>query len=172
MQPYVKLITQPSFDWSSFLHTTKEALGRSVTKELDTRRQDVQTPLGFVGCLGSIAGIPEPQGDLSLLRHLTYGFQVITDTDTLSELLRRTTGLSVVTAPTTRKNVELSVITANLETWLIAIASCTTGQESFELRFLFDSVVLTFETMGFHRMFISFRKETLPDHTFKMLPKT
>ena len=169
MNIYVSLIIQPSFDWPSFLRTTKESLGRSVTKELDSRRQDVQTPLGFVGCLGSMAEIPEPQGDLSLLRHLTYGFQVITDTDTLSELLRRTTGLSVVTAPTTRKNVELSVITATLDTWLVAIASCTTGNESFELRYLFDSVMLTFETIGFHRMFLKWKKESVPDGTFRLL---
>lgn len=171
MQPYLKLIVQPSFDWPSFLHTTKEALGRSVTKELDSRRQDVQTPLGFVGCLGSFTEIPEPQGDLSLLRHLTYGFLVVTDTDTLSELLRRTTGLSVVTAPTSRKNVELSVITADLEKWMIAIALCTTGSESFELRFLFDNIVLVFETLGFHRMFLSWRKESVSDGTFKLLER-
>ena len=171
MQPQAQLIIQPSVDWHSFLDTTKKALGRSVTEELDSRRQDVQTPLGFVGCLGSFAENPEPLGCLNLLRQMSFGFLVLTDKDTLSDLLRKTADLNVVTAATVRKDVELSVITATLDNWLVAIASCTTGNESYELRYLFDFIILKFEALGFHRLFLDWKKESLPDHTFKLLPK-
>lgn len=172
MQPDVRLLIQPSVDWNLFLNTTKQGLGRSVTKELDSRRQDVKSPLGFVHCLGEMLGDTEPQGRLSILRQMSFSFLVITDEETLTELLRTTSGLSVVSATTVKKNVELSVITSSLDAWLIAIAACTTGNESYELRYLFDAIMLIFESMGFHRLFLRWVKQSMPDQTFKLIPKS
>ena len=174
MQPQVALIGQSEFDWTTYLTACKTALGRNVTRILDNRRIEVKTPTGFIGTLSELNAQDSVNflEDTSLLRHVSFSFLVFTDRDTLTELLMKSTqSIAVEHTQTLQRDVHLSVISGNLQQWLTATVACCSGRESTELRFLFDTVILHFEKKGLADIFKKWRKITLPDSTFKLIPK-
>jgi hypothetical protein len=163
-------------DWPSYLSSCKEILQRSITKQLDLHSLVVQSAPGFIGTVGEFenpGGHPlKALQDSSLTRHWHYIYLIATDKPTLDELLKRVAKvLSVTTASTTLNEPILSVISGNMQEWQHATLACCSGNEGLELRRLFDIFVLHFEGIGLRELFAEYKKEALPDKTFKLLKR-
>lgn len=176
MKSQALLVSCPNTNWPVFTGSCKDVLGRSVTKELDKLGMNAESVAGYVACLGELSNPGkkpyEHFSDPSLLRHLFFTFLIATDRETLNDFLKRATSvLSVTTAPTSSNELILSVVTGNMQDWFFASLACCSGNETFELRRLFDSIVLFFENMGLGRVFERCSKTRMPDNTFKMIEK-
>jgi hypothetical protein len=176
MKPQAILITQPMIDWTTFLSSCSDLLGRPVTANQDKMKVFKESPHAFVRCVGELvdtnANPYHSSKNLHLQRHISYTFLIASDKDTLFEFIgKSTTGLSVDYTLTATSGVYLSVASGNMQEWVNTCLACCTGSESFNLRFLLDCVILIFEKLGFGPLFANYHKESMVDQSFKLLKK-
>jgi hypothetical protein len=157
-------IISPKIDWESFIGNSFQALGRSVTAELDRRRIKPDSSAAFQVALAELK-----VGDANA-RHLFYGFLIAAPRGVIFELLEMS-GIAVTTSRTVDKSLLLVVASGNLEQWRWAIVNCSTPAASEGLRFLMNAIMLFFEKEGFADTWQQFRKSSQPDRTFALIVK-
>lgn len=173
MKPQAVLIGTTNIDWLAYLASCKELLNRSISKQVDSLGLPVQTATGFIATLAELS---RPGSnpfhavrDTSLIRHWHFVFLVATDKSTLDELLSKVAKvLSVTTAAEQNNEPILSVISGNMQEWQFAALACCTDKTSFNLRLLFDQVILIFDQVGLSALFEDFRRQAMPDRTFEL----
>jgi hypothetical protein len=157
-------IISPKIAWESFIGNSFQALGRSVTAELDRRRIRPESPSAFQVALAELK-----PGEANY-RHLSYGFLIAAPRGVIFEFLENT-GLSITSTRTVDKSLILVVASGNLEQWRWAIVNCSTPAASEGLRFLMNAIMLFFEKEGFADLWLQFRKSSQPDKTFALTVK-
>jgi hypothetical protein len=98
-----------------------------------------------------------------LLRHISYTFAVITNTNTLFDLIR-TTGLEVEYKTTNEPNTHLVILSANLEDWRTVIIN-----DLDTLRPILNKILILLELEGFSKLWLGYRKQKTDEHTFKLV---
>lgn len=163
-----------AIDTETFLGASKEVLGRSLSKKLDAQGKDVTSVSGYLALLSALKN-PDLDFNLilenpgSLLQHQFYVFLIACSRNTLNELLEETK-LSIQSAES-NSGIMLAVISGTLEDWRSAIINICSEKTSFNLRLLFDKILLLFEQEGLSRLWSQYTKKTLPDKTFKLLER-
>ncbi len=171
---FVRILGKSEIDYDTFLATTSKGLGRSLTRKLDSQGKDVKTLSSFLVMLAEMKlQNTEPMTALvkagSNLQQAFYSFLVISESDTLFQLMEQTP-LSVQSAVCTN-GLRLAVVAGNLEVWRTAIINCCSDSIQYELRDVMDKILLLFETEGLGRIWENYSKKPLSDNTFKLIEK-
>lgn len=167
---HVVPISKPSVDLPSLFQVASTALGYSIAKSIDQNATLLSDDAKFISALASLSYYEK----LSPLEHLHkadhelyflyYTFAVYCDKDT-ARVVREWTKLDINSNFALDGDV-LFVAGGSLATWKNAIENCCSERASFNLRLLFDKILLLFEKMGLDYVWFDFRKKSLPDKTF------
>lgn len=174
MIPEVEIITGTQIDWKIYLQKTNEKLGRSLTRNLDSKNLPVQTLASFIATLDSlknessdpINAVREAGG---ILEHLHFGFLINTTTASILEIIERT-GLRTI-SKVIDKSKALAIASGTLLNWYIAIIHGCNANRSFECRVVFNKCLLLFERQGLGEVWGLFCKEQLKDKSFTLQSK-
>ena len=177
MQSELILIATSDVNWTTYLSSLNSILKRKPTQELDRYKYTTESVFGFLGTINELlrpGSHPNTAlSDLNLLRHVSFTFLFATDKATLDDLIRRAGSIIAVTTASNLPDDELclSVVSGDMQDWYFASLACCTGVETYELRRLFGSLILSFEAMGLGRIFEGCKKYPLVDKTFKLLER-
>lgn len=171
MIPQIKPIGRTEIDFSIFLQATNEALGCNILKGVDGCSRQFSEPAKFLASLSAFHKRLDSQDPIkavrnagSLLRHVTYIFLIYCDQDLISDIRERTQ--LNVTSTTAPDGEWVAVISGNLFDFRTAVLECCVPESSFDIRYLFDIIILYFESVGLGDLWFGFRKKTSPDKTF------
>jgi hypothetical protein len=167
MVPDILSIIQPNINWPDFLKGARAALGYDPSKiGLDRPLSD---PARFLAIAAKFKDVGANDALVNLrtagstLRFLNYGFLVLSDLDTMFELMQYTR-LDVATNTTiTRDNI--AIVSGNLETWRDSIIELSQNN-STNVRILIDKIFIAFGRLGLGELWSDYRKKPLPDTTF------
>lgn len=167
MIPDIIPIIQPAINWHTFLHGTVAVTGESPTRLVDSYPGYLSDPARFLAAISNF-NHPELHKDVlaairdsrSLLGHLSYSFLVAADCEIICEIAQRNVGLIV-----TSKN-EVAIMSGSLTDWRAASLEFCISESDFNIRLLFDKVVLHFEHIGLGDLWHGWRKKSMPDQTF------
>jgi hypothetical protein len=174
MLPEVALIGKMKIDWPTYLASAKSALGRSLTKELDSKNRETDNIAAYIFTLAEIQQ-PDNNPDQilqnpgHLIDHCFTAFLVVSDQDTINTLLR-TTKLNIQSG-TCINNLILSVVSGDLGVWRQSIINGCSDLVSFNVRLFFDKCLIALEQEGLGKVFKDYGKKQLPDKTFKLIEK-
>jgi hypothetical protein len=169
MLPDAILIGRSNINFEVLLGTAKQVLGRSISKTLDSQGKDITKPISYLTLLSEIKNNSFNADDAGhLLAHYFYTFAIACDPKTLNDLLEQSR-LKIISAE--GNSMHFAVVSGTLEEWRTAIINCCSEQSSFNLRLLFDKIFLMFEQEGLLKLFMNYKKRTLPDRTFKLLER-
>lgn len=174
MIPKVEMITRSMIDWNVYLQETNEKLGRSVTRNLDSKNMPVQTLASFIATLDSfrdessdpLKAVREGGG---LLEHLHFGFLIQATSVAILEIIERT-GLRTISKKID-KDSALAVVSGNLLNWYTAILHGCNEARTFECRVAFNMCLLLFDRQGLGEVWGLFCKERLKDNSFTLQAK-
>ena len=168
------LLSRPDVQLNQYLAATKQVLGRSIVARTDSKGLDPKTPKGFLctlidlkldtGAFDTVLKDPA-----SLLYHLSYSFLVLGSKELGYELMENTK-LKVMTTDVNH-SVCIAVASGDLSIWRETIINCASEVYSFELRTCIDKTLLIFEKEGLSSIWSHYQKETLRDHSFKLIEK-
>jgi hypothetical protein len=175
MAPDIIPIVVPRIDWTTFLKTAQDALGYSPVKAVDHCSRPLSDYGKFLVVAASFQdrNLVDALGALrdanDLLNHLAFVFNVYADAETILLIMERTR-LRVTMTPTV-DGERIAIVSGNLQDWHQATIICCADRQPFNLRLLFDKVVLFFESLGLGELWHATRKKSLPDRTFLLEPK-
>lgn len=152
------LITRPKIDFNNLFLATSQALGRSITKEIDSISRELPDGEKLILALDSFSKATNE------LFFLHYTFLCYCDKETAYRV-REWTKLDVA-SQTSLDGEIIFFATGSLETWRQAIEACCSEKSDFNLRLLFDKILLIFEKEGLSSVWATKRKRTLRDKTF------
>lgn len=105
-----------------------------------------------------------------LLRHFHYSFLVLSDKDLLFRLLTETY-LDIIHVETTKKEVCLSIVSSDLDTWRDVVITLCDETKDVNLRTFANIIWQYFDDMNFGQIFINYRRKKLKDETFLLEKK-
>lgn len=166
------MIGKLNIDFPAFLIAANKGLNKSLTRGLDSQGKDTKSIAAYLVMLAEMRqDNVDPNKVLQdagqLLKHAYYVFQVIVDHETMFDLLELNT-LAVHNAECIN-SVYLSVVSGTLEDWRTAIINGCSDQATFNIRLLFDKILLMFEKEGLSKLWVNYSKRKLPDDTFRLL---
>jgi hypothetical protein len=97
-----------------------------------------------------------------LLRHVHYSLMVLCSESTILNAIR-VTPLAIETLG------EFAVLSGDLECWRGAIINSCSEQAPYQVRALFNDIMLLFEREGLRKLWGTYYKKDMPDQTFKLL---
>lgn len=169
------LIGRPKFDFDTLFRGANQALGRSLTKAIDKATGPVSDPQRLVSALASfleannLSVMDQMREADHELFFLHYTFLMYADKDTAFKV-REWTKLDV--SSTAAIDGEIIFFAAgSLSEWKRAASECCTEKAPFNVRLLFDKVVLRLEAEGVGPIWFDQRKRTLADRTFLLEDK-
>ncbi len=86
------------------------------------------------------------------------------DDETTKQIMERTD--LKVSMTSSIDGERISIVSGSLKAWFTATLTCCTDRQPYNLRVLFDKVVVFFEKLGLSELWCKNRKRTLPDQTF------
>jgi hypothetical protein len=165
------LISKPEIDLENLFRVTAQTLGRRITGAIDNCPRELSKDEKFISALSEFKSqhltswakdrIQRAEHELFFLH---YVFLCYTDKDTAIKI-REWTKLDVLSQSSIDGEIIL-VVGGSLVFWRAASLDCCSGQSSFNLRLLFDKIILKFEEIGLGDVWFNYRKRTLPDQTF------
>lgn len=163
-------ILSTNIDWRVYLMSVKQALGRSVTEQLDIYKMPAETLASFLVTLGSFKYPEERPNEIlsdagPILRHVHYGFLVLGSPSLLFEIMENT-DLDVLTVEAIRGR--LAVVTGNLQQWRTAIINADAGHDLLSFT---NECLIHFEKIGLGQLWINYRKVSQTDGTFLLRSK-
>ena len=173
--PDVIPIVLPSISLTPFLKIATDATGHCPNRGIDSSPREFSDAAKFIAVLAEFQDrrANQPLAALrsagSLLNHLHYAFGVYADSETIFQIKERT-DLSI-TATETVDGERIALVSGTLKQWRDATIECCDERQPFNLRVLFDKVVLIFEKFGLGELWDTLRKRQLPDHTFLLEDK-
>lgn len=165
----------PSINWGSFLKGASDATGRSIVRGVDASPRELSDPAKFLAVLSAFQdGNEKPldaiRNSASIQAALHYGFLVYADEETVFQIMERTE--LMVTSTSCLDGERICVVTGNLKQWVQATKECCAEHQPFNLRLLFDKVILLFDRFGLGELWHDTRRRTLPDKTFLLEQKS
>lgn len=159
-------------DWPRFVGTINSAIGRSPTRELDASNMPSGTPASFIAALGEFQNkgthpTNALRDNLQLQKHMSFGFFVACDRETLHQILIAGEDFQVLLAEPGRMK-EHFIITGTLYTWRVAITKGCQEDSPVESREFFNHMWILFDKFGFRDVFGTHRRKDLKDKTFML----
>lgn len=164
-------VITPNVSWGELLDNFFNLTGKKLTESTDLSSVRLSEPAQTLVAIYSIRA--QPIDPLGVLRnclpfvgpHLTYGFLVVTEPDTLMNLKGYT---QLDTQYTVNDDgLAVGIITGNLNTWFQTIVYASMVQEK-DCRQLLNKVMLYFEKEGLGNIFDGWAKKNMDDGTFKL----
>ncbi len=173
MVPQAVMIGRLKIDTESLLASAKQLLGRSPSRKLDSQGKSTDTTAGYLTILAALKNEEtEPNIVLEdpghLLAHTFYSFLVACDKATMTELGEQT---RLAIQRVESRGICFAVVSGTLEQWRTAIINGCSEQAEFNLRLLFDKILILFEGEGLGKLWSKFAKKTLADQTFKLIER-
>lgn len=150
------LISSPRIDFGNLFLIASQTLGRKINGEIDSSPRTLSDPEKFIVALESFSGCPTGADFF-----LHYVFICYADKDTAIKV-REWTKLDVLSQSAIDGGI-IFLLGGCLYEWKRAALECCSVEASFNLRLLFDKIVLLFERED---LWFNLRKKTLPDRTF------
>lgn len=170
MLPQLILLSTPKVNLDAFAKAYEGAIGVSPFRGVDSHTRKFSDPARF------IAALAEPTDPLTALRdamhelnHLAYSFMVLSDLEVISEISGKS-NLKVASFEC-RAGTKLSVVSGSLSDWYTATLEFCSEKASFNLRHLFDGVLLQFDKLGLAEIWHEKRRRGLKDSTFLLEDK-
>lgn len=163
-------ISMTSIAWPQYLIAAKQALGHSITTQLDTAGMKTDSLAAFIATIGNIVDPDVKPSALladagALLRHVSFGFLAAVDTSLLMQVMEQTS-LSITSVTLPNHNTRLAVITGSLEEWRSAIINGCSVLSTYEYRAFLDVCMLHMEKHSLAPLWQFYHKETIADKTF------
>lgn len=162
-------------DWETYLKVAKQSLSRSITKKLDDSGKEITTPSSYLFTLAAIGDEEINYSSLMsnpgcTLRHLFYSFILISPLDCVMSVMKHTT-LAVLTSPC-RSNLEISILSGNLEQWRESIINGCSEVADSNLRAILDQCLIYFDGEGLGKIWSDYNRINSPiDNTIKLIEK-
>jgi len=150
------LIGRPKIDFDNLFRISSQALGWTITTEIDN-----SLPLSEAAKL--ISALTE-FSDGQPLFFLHYGFLCHANKDTAIKV-REWTKLDITSNDSVDGNI-IFFAAGTVDVWKQAVEACCSNLATFELRLLFDKILLLFEREGLGSIWFGQRKVMLQDKTF------
>jgi len=122
-----------------------------------------------------IAAMAEPTNPLTALRdavhelhHLSYSFMVLSDLEVISQISGKS---DLKVASYESRLGRLSIVSGSLSDWYVATLEFCSEKASFEVRHLFDLVLIQFDKLGLAEVWHEKRRRVLKDQTFLLEDK-
>jgi hypothetical protein len=173
--PDVIPIVVPNINLPQFLKLATDATGHCPNRGVDSSPRTFSDYGKFIAILAEFQDrrANQPLTVLrdagSLLHHLSYSFGVYADTETIFQIKERTDLHIVSTESLDGERIVL--VSGTLREWRDATIECCQERQPFNLRLLFDKVVLLFDKFGLGELWDTLRKRPLADHTFLLEDK-
>lgn len=173
MIPQAVLIGRLKIDMDTLLATAKQLLGRSPSRKLDSQGKSIDNASGYLTILAALKNEDIDQNTVledpgHLLAHCYFTFMIACDNITILELMEKS---RLVIQKIEVRNGCLAIVAGTLEQWRTAIINCCSEQSDFNLRLLFDKILLIFESEGLGKLWSRYGKKTLADQTFKLIER-
>lgn len=175
MQPLVILIGKTEIDWTNYLGIARQALGHSISQGIDSNNIEPNTLAAFISTLSELFNsngnpITSLRDAGCLIDHINFSYLVISDTSVPFYLLQNS-NLRIHIKETLVSGCSLLYVSGSLMVWRESIINLTTGSEPHAVRLVIDKIMLIFEQEGFKEIFFNYKKQMLPDKTFKLIEK-
>ena len=170
MLPQVLLLGRSEINWGLFLKTSKDVLGTTISKSIDSQGLQPGSVASFIYTLSEFktgdkqTNLLENPGHI--LQHIYYQFLIICDDSTLRSLMEESNLNFVITE--SPNHTWLSVVSGTLEEWRTTIINHCSVTSSFDIRLLCDKIILAFDGEGIKKLFGDTRRLGLPDKTFAL----
>lgn len=147
-------------DWNSLLPLANKALGRSLTKSVDSQQWQLPQARSGIAALGEFqqassnatATLRDPG---SLLRHFSYSFFVLATKDVFYEIALDG-NLSVLDCDSD----ELAIVSANLEDWRTTIIKFCSERATPRQREFHYRVLEAFDRLGLSMLFDNYSRNS------------
>lgn len=166
-------IIQPAINWTELVKSAEAALGYSPAK------YDAKRPLSEAARFLALAAMFKNKADSdavaslrearSILEHLSFGFLVACDRETIFELMQ-CTNLQVSTNSAITGD-SVAIVTGTLAEWRDAIIELS-ADNTYCMRLLLDKIFVYFERQGLGELWADYKKQTLKDQTILLIPKS
>lgn len=169
MKPEILPILKSYVEWTTLQKAFSELFGREITRCADRAGIPLQDAAGFLAAIQEFVkeGATYDVKDTKGLKHITYGFLIVADSETLLQLSTET---DVIVTHSVWRNGDYAVIaTGTMFEWNRALIHGATQRSPFNYRLLCDKLILYFEKEGFH--FPDYTRKALPDQSFILVPK-
>lgn len=171
----IQPISMTQIDWNAFVTKVNLTLQRSPTRSLDAAGVTPGLPPSYIAalaefhCKGAQPNQAMKNSDL-YLPHMSFGFLVSCDRETMHQLLIAGGDFSIIMAEPGRMK-ENFIITGTLETWKRAIIKSCQSEAFPEIREFMNYFWIFFDKMGFREIFADHRRKDLKDGTFALEQK-
>ena len=176
-EPIVIILSRPKIDLEIFYEIAYRITGRPVTKAIDKSMIPQTEPAKFISALAEFS---DPEKDYKAtynvqtakneLFFLYYVLVCYTTPETCKHI-REWTKLDVTSQMSRTGAATVFLLGGNLCEWVRATTKCCSASAGFDLRLLFDRILLIFEGEGLGGLWFGQRKTTLPDETFLLEDK-
>lgn len=168
----------PQVELETFLGLAKQAVGYDTARPADASTQKLTDHTKFLSALSCFHNIDETQRPVkeilrdsaSLCAHLSFTFAFGGSREVIFKSMERS-GLKHTVADGLT-GMQLAIVSGNLQEWKTSTLECCTQDGDFELRLLYDKVLLIFEKLGFKELWHDVRKQAHKDKTFYLERKS
>lgn len=167
MLPVLIPLSQQIVDWQSFLTFLRDTTGLEPAKRLDELKIKVGDHASYLEtliCLVHGLGVHPQQilrrGDSAIFKHLMFSFAAYHDEENLLQPILVNSELDAI-----GKDGAV-VITGSLDKWSAAVHEFCTVEHTFNIRLIFNKVLLHFEQAGLEEIWNDYAKQRLEDKTF------
>lgn len=152
MKPHIQLLIKPDIDIDLFLRTTKQAIGLNPSTSIDRGTKKFSEYEKFIAMLSSFHSEQAAQRPAEAIRrgaslyaHLNFGFMFGCTQRTILKSAERTRLSHTITEQL--DEMVLALVSGDLGAWIDATIECTTEDQDFNLRLLYDKVFLAFRKL-------------------------
>ena len=161
MEVQVIPISIPQIDFKNLIDRASLFLERSPVRDLDAKRMETQSFLGYLRILGSIEQEKNIRLGWHILSQLSFGFLIKAPINTIADL-------SICHYVTAASNKTFAVVSSTLADWHeLSLRNCTEFSE-INLRRVYCQVVLLLEQAGLGAIWNGTKKQMLEDGTFSL----
>jgi hypothetical protein len=159
------LISIPNVAWQTYLNTSSEWLGRSVSKSVDSSGSQLADLAKYTASLAELTA-EDSNARQALrergpcLRHTFYSFLISTSPSIILNVAENT-DLNVLS-----HKGRVAVVSGTLDLWVNAIVTCCRPNNKLRLKELFNGIKLIFDQLGLQDVFFEFNLRSHTDGTF------
>jgi hypothetical protein len=166
MIPEACLIVKPDINFARFVGLSQQALGRSPATKVDSSALLPSETERFLSCLAALRDPHAPVGlSPHLLAHVTFSILVAADERDMFDIIRLLGGMPFEPADTILRDVQLAVITGNLNQWRDCVISGSVTKVEANVRTFFNNVMQIFIVNGLD-VWKELKRTSVKDGTF------
>jgi len=173
MLPQVILLSTPTVNLNAFAKAFEGAIGVHPFRGTDSHSRTFTESALFIAALAALQGRADPLQALREavheLNHLWYSFLVLGDLELIAEISGRS-DLKVASFRVLDES-RLAIVSGSLSEWYVATLEFCSEKATFNLRHLFDQILLQFDKFGLSEVWHEKRRRGLKDKTFLLEQK-